>query len=285
MMYLSIGIPPLTEELKPWRRRMMKYQALAAALAFSAQAAHLTAQTQAQSQQNSARPTIVLVHGGFVDGSGWAGVYDLLRKDGYNVAIVQNPTISLAGDVAATRMVIDAQPGPVVLVGHSYGGAVITEAGNDPKVAALVYIAAFAPDNGQSVDALIKTFPAGGPQPPILPPRDGFLFLDKAKFPAAFAGDVDPKTASFMAEAQVPWGLDALTGSVTQAAWKTKPSWYLVTKDDKMIPPDAQRAMSKRTGATVVETPGSHAIYVSRPAPVVEVIEQAAAKIATTASR
>jgi pimeloyl-ACP methyl ester carboxylesterase len=261
----------------------MKYQALAAALALSAQAAHVTAQSQAQS--STARPTIVLVHGGFVDGSGWEGVFQLLRKDGYNVAIVQNPTISLAGDVAATKSVIDAQPGPVVLVGHSYGGAVITEAGNDPKVAALVYITAFAPDNGQSVDALIKTFPAGGPQPPILPPRDGFLYLDKAKFAAAFAGDVDAKTAAFMAESQVPWGLDALTGSVTQAAWKSKPSWYLIATDDKMIPPDAQRFMSKRAGAKVVETKGSHAIYVSRPAPVAELIKQAAATITTTASK
>ena len=258
----------------------MKYQALAIGLALSAQAAPLAV----QSQQNSARPTIVLVHGGFVDGSGWAGVYDLLRKDGYNVAIVQNPTISLAGDVAATKSVIDAQPGPVVLVGHSYGGAVITEAGNNPKVAALVYIAAFVPDNGQSVDALIKTFPAGGPQPPILPPRDGFLYLDKAKFAASFAGDVDKKTAEFMAESQVPWGLEALTTSVTQAAWKSKPSWYLVAKDDRMIPPDAQRTMSSKAGATVAETPGSHALYVSKPKPVVEIIKQAATKIATTAS-
>ena len=264
----------------------MKYQALAAALALSVQAAHLPAQSQQNPDRGSTgRPTIVLVHGGFVDGSGWAGVFEILRKDGYNVAIVQNPTISLAGDVAATKSVIDAQTGPVILVGHSYGGAVITEAGNDPKVAGLVYIAAFAPDKGQSVDALIKTFPAGGPQPPILPPRDGFLYLDKAKFPAAFAGDVDAKTAAFMAEAQVPWGLEALTGSVTQAAWKSRPSWYLVTKDDRMIPPDAQRAMSKRTGATVLETEGSHAVYVSRPAAVAAVIKQAAAAIKTTASR
>jgi len=269
----------------------MKQHTLVAALALSAQAAH--AQPHLTSRDNNAggtttaeaRPTIVLVHGGFVDGSGWEGVFQLLRKDGYNVAIVQNPTISLAGDVAATKSVIDAQPGPVVLVGHSYGGAVITEAGNDPKVAALVYIAAFAPDNGQSVDALIKTFPAGGPQPPILPPRDGFLFLDKAKFPAAFAGDVDAKTAAFMAESQVPWGLEAVTGSVTQAAWKSKPSWYLVTKDDKMIPPDAQRFMSKRAGATVLESPGSHAIYVSRPASVVALIEQAAKTLEMTASK
>src|SRR5258708_21646174 len=228
---------------------------------------------------------VVLVHGAFADGSGWEAVFNILKKDGYTVAVVQHPDTSYAEDVEATKSVIDAQPGPVVLVGHSYGGAVITEAGNDPKVAALVYIAAFAPDNGQSVDALIKTFPAGGPQPPILPPRDGFLFLDKAKFPAAFAGDVDAKTAAFMAESQVPWGLEAVTGSVTQAAWKSKPSWYLVTKDDKMIPPDAQRFISKRAGATVLESPGSHAIYVSRPASVVALIEQAAKTLDMTASK
>lgn len=271
----------------------MKYQALAAALALSAQAAHLPAQSQARSQQNldrgssrsTARPTIVLVHGGFVDGSGWAGVFDILRKDGYNVAIVQNPTISLAGDVAATRSVINAQTGPVILVGHSYGGVVITEAGNDPKVAALVYIAAFAPDNGESVGTLIANPAPGAPVPPILPPREGFLYLDKAKFAAAFAADVEAETAAFMAESQVPWGLDALNGKVTQASWKTKPSWYLVATDDKMIPPDAQRFMSKRAGSKVVETPGSHALYVSRPAPVASLIKQAAATITTTASR
>jgi pimeloyl-ACP methyl ester carboxylesterase len=227
----------------------------------------------------------VLVHGGFVDGSGWAGVFEILRKDGYNVAIVQNPTISLAGDVAATRSVINAQSGPVILVGHSYGGVVITEAGNDPKVAALVYITAFAPDNGESVGTLIKNPAPGAPVPPILPPREGFLYLDKAKFAAAFAADVEPKTSALMAESQVPWGLDALNGSVTAAAWKTKPSWYLVVTEDKMIPPDAQRFMSKRAGATVVETKGSHAVYVSRPAPVAALIEQAAAAIKTTASK
>jgi pimeloyl-ACP methyl ester carboxylesterase len=258
----------------------MKYQALAAALALSAQATHLTAQSQARPQQNPARPSIVLVHGGFVDGSGWAGVFEILRRDGYNVAIVQNPTISLAGDVVATRSVIDAQPGPVILVGHSYGGA-----GNDPKVAALVYITAFAPDNGESVATLIKNPAPGAPVPPILPPRDGFLYLDKAKFAASFAADVDPKLAAFMAESQLPWGLDALNGSVTEAAWKTKPSWYLVATDDKMIPPDAQRFMSKRAGATVVQSKGSHAIYVSRPAPVAALIKQAAATITTKASR
>lgn len=219
---------------------------------------------------------VVLVHGGFVDGSGWQAVYNLLRERGYDVGVVQNPTLSLEGDAEATRQVIDAQDGPVVLVGHSYGGAVITEAGNHDNVAALVYIAAFAPDAGESVNTLIGTFPQDGPQPPILPPRNGFLFLDREKFHASFAADVPAELAAFMADAQVPWGLDALGGSITQAAWKSKPSWYLVATDDHMIPPSAQRTMSGRSGATVVEAAGSHAIYVSQPDAVVSLIEQAA---------
>jgi pimeloyl-ACP methyl ester carboxylesterase len=219
---------------------------------------------------------IVLVHGGFVDGSGWEGVYKILRKDGYMVSIVQNPTISLADDVAATRRIIALQNGPVVLVGHSYGGVVITEAGNDPKVTGLVYITAFAPDKGESVSTLIKDPQPGAPVPPILPPYDGYLFLDKAKFPASFAGDLDIEKAGFMADSQVPWGLDALNGAISEAAWKTKPSWYLVATDDKMIPPAAQRFMSKRAGSTVVEFAGSHAIYVSQPHAVAALIEKAA---------
>jgi pimeloyl-ACP methyl ester carboxylesterase len=218
---------------------------------------------------------IVLVHGGFVDGSGWEGVYKILRKDGYTVSIVQNPTISLADDVAATKRIIALQNSPVVLVGHSYGGVVITEAGNDPKVAGLVYITAFAPDKGESVSTLIKDPPPGAPVPPILAPQDGYLFLDKAKFPASFAGDVDIERAMFMADSQVPWGLDALNGTISEAAWKTKPSWYLVATDDKMIPPAAQRFMSKRAGSTVVEFAGSHAIYVSQPNAVAALIEKA----------
>jgi len=219
---------------------------------------------------------IILVHGGFVDGSGWEGVYKILRKDGYTVSVVQNPTISLADDVAATKRIIALQNGPVVLVGHSYGGAVITEAGNDPKVAGLVYITAFAPDKGESVSTLIKDPPQGAPVPPILAPQDGYLFLDKAKFPASFAGDVDIEKAAFMADSQVPWGVDALSGTISEAAWKTKPSWYLVATEDKMIPPAAQRFMSKRTGSTVVEVTGSHAIYVSQPYAVAALIEKAA---------
>ena len=219
---------------------------------------------------------VVLVHGGFVDGSGWAGVYKALKKDGYTVVIVQNPTISLADDVAVTKRAIVAQNGPVILVGHSYGGVVITEAGNDPKVAGLVYVSAFAPDKGESAASLIKEAPPGAPVPPILPPQDGYLFLDKAKFPAAFAADVSPDVASFMADSQVPWGVEALSGAITQPAWRTKPSWYLVSTEDRMIPPDAQRAMSKRAGSTVVEVKGSHAVYVSQPQAVAHLIEKAA---------
>jgi pimeloyl-ACP methyl ester carboxylesterase len=219
---------------------------------------------------------VVLVHGGFVDGSGWEAVHNILTRDGHHVSIVQNPTLSLADDVTVTRRVIDAQDGPVVLVGHSYGGAVITEAGNDPKVARLVYIAAFAPDKGESVASLIKDPPPDAPVPPILPPQDGYLFLDSAKFHASFAADVDPAKAAFMADSQVPWGVAALNGSIDEPAWKTKPSWYLVATEDKMIPPPAQRFMSKRAGATVTEVPGSHAIYVSQPEAVAALIEQAA---------
>src|SRR5207244_954638 len=182
----------------------------------------------------------------------------------------------LADDVAATRLIIAAQDGPVVLVGHSYGGAVITEAGNDPNVEALVYIAAFAPDAGESVSTLIKDPPPGAPAPPILPPQGGYLFLDKAKFHASFAADVDAEKAAFMADAQVPWGVGALGGAISEPAWKTKPSWYLVATEDRMIPPAAQRFMSKRAGATVVEQQGSHAIYVSQPKAVAALIERAA---------
>jgi len=225
---------------------------------------------------------IVLVHGGFVDGSGWEGVYTILKKEGYNVSIVQNPTTSLADDVAATNRTISAQDGPVVLVGHSYGGVVITEAGSNPKVAGLAYIAAFAPDSGESVASLIKNPVPGAPVPPILPPQDGFLFLDRSKFAASFAADVNPELAVFMADSQVPWGVQALEGAVSQPAWKSKPSWYLIATDDKMIPPDAQRAMSKRAGAKTVEVRGSHAVYVSQPEAVADLIARAAEGVQET---
>ncbi len=226
---------------------------------------------------SNAQPfNVVLVHGGFVDGAGWQGVYKQLRKDGFQVSIVQNPTTSLADDVAATKLVLDAQDKPVILVGHSYGGVVISEAGNHPNVARLVYIAAFAPDKGESVAKLIANPPPGAPVPPILPPQNGFLFLDKAKFRDSFAADVAADEAAFMADSQVPWGVGALDGEVTQPAWATKPSFYLVATDDRMIPPDAQRFMSKRAGAKVVEKRGSHAIYVSQPKAVAEIIVAAA---------
>jgi pimeloyl-ACP methyl ester carboxylesterase len=227
---------------------------------------------------------VVLVHGGFVDGSGWAGVYKALKKDGYTVTIVQNPTISLADDVGVTKRTLAAHSGPVVLVGHSYGGVVITEAGNDPKVAALVYIAAFAPDKGESVTALIKNPPPGAPVPPILPPQDGFLFLDRARFAASFAADVDADTAALMADSQVPWGVAALNGAVSEPAWRTKPSWYLVSTEDKMIPPDAQRAMAKRAGSMVIEVKASHSVYVSQPQAVASIIERAATGVVPAAA-
>ena len=220
--------------------------------------------------------SIVLVHGGFVDGSGWQGTYDALTNKGYKVSVVQNPTISLADDVAVTNRVIDAADGDVILVGHSYGGAVITEAGNHPKVAGLVYITAFALDAGESVGKLIADPAPGAPVPPILPPVDGFLMLDQDKFAASFAADVKPELADFMAKSQVPWGLDALNGEVTTAAWKSKPSWYLVATDDHMIPVPAQRMMANRAGAKTTDQAGSHAVYVSQPDAVAALIDSAA---------
>jgi pimeloyl-ACP methyl ester carboxylesterase len=225
---------------------------------------------------NTAVKSIVLVHGGFVDGSGWEGVHKILKRDGYKVSVVQNPTTSLADDVAATRRAIAAADGDVILVGHSYGGVVVTEAGTDPKVAGLVYITAFAPDRGESVSKLIANPPPGAPVPPILPPQDGFLLLDRTKFAASFAADVKPDLADFMADSQVPWGLDALNGEVTVPAWKSKPSWYLIATDDKMIPVPAQRMMAGRAGARTVDQKGSHAVYVSQPEAVAAIIKEAA---------
>jgi pimeloyl-ACP methyl ester carboxylesterase len=219
---------------------------------------------------------VVLVHGGFVDGSGWRGVYDALTADGYKVSVVQNQTLSLESDVETTHQVLDQQDGPAILVGHSYGGAVITEAGRHERVAGLVYIAAFAPDAGESVNTLIAGFPTDGPQPPILPPVDGFLFLDRERFASSFAGDLPAEDAAFMADSQVAWGVEALNGTITEPAWRSRPSWYLVSSDDRMIPPPAQRSMSARTGATVIEAAGSHSIYVSQPRATTDLIEQAA---------
>ncbi len=227
----------------------------------------------------SAIKNVVLVHGGFVDGSGWERVYGLLRDKGFRVSIVQNPTTSLAEDVAATKRVLDQQDGPTILVGHSYGGVVITAAGNHPKVAALVYVAAFAPDEGESVASLIANPPPGAPVPPIVPSGDDFLLLDRTKFADSFAADLDPKVAAFRADSQVPWGVTALEDAVSQPAWRTKPSWYLVATDDKMIPPPAQYAMSKRAGASVTDVKASHAVYESQPAAVATAIERASSGV------
>jgi pimeloyl-ACP methyl ester carboxylesterase len=231
------------------------------------------------------KKSIVLVHGGFVDGSGWEGVYQILKRDGYNVVVVQNPTVSLADDVVVTKRAIDSAGGNVILVGHSYGGAVVTQAGNDPKVVGLVYITAFAPDKGESVASLIAHPAPGAPVPPILPPQSGFLMLDKSKFAEAFAADVNPELASFMANSQVPWGLEALNGTISEPAWKSKPSWYLVATNDHMIPPAAQRFMAERAKATISDAAGSHAIYVSKPDVVARFIEQAATAQTAAASR
>jgi pimeloyl-ACP methyl ester carboxylesterase len=255
----------------------MSFKTLALTLAATGAIAMTpTSQAASPTQAPNGTKNVVLVHGGFVDGSGWNKVYKILKNDGYNVTIVQNPTNSLADDVAVTKRAIAQQDGPVVLVGHSYGGVVVSEAGTDPKVDSVVYIAAFAPDKGESVQTLIANPPPGASVPPILPPQDGYLFLDRAKFAAAFAGDVSPEEATFMADSQVPWGVEALAGAVTDPAWKSKPSWYLVATEDHMIPPPAQQMMAKRAGSTVVEVPGSHAIYVSQPEAVAKVIEQAA---------
>jgi len=237
-----------------------------------------------QASESAGVKNIVLVHGGFVDGSGWKDVHTILKRDGFNVTIVQNPTNTLAEDVVVTKRALAAQNGPSILVGHSYGGVVITEAGSDANVAGLVYIAAFAPDAGESVSSLIKDPAPGAPVPPILPPQDGLLFLDRSKFHASFAADLSADLAGFMADSQVPWGLDALNGAVTKPAWKSKPSWYLVATNDKMIPPDAQRGMAKRAGSIAVEAKGSHSVYVSQAKSVAELIEQAA-KSAMVAAR
>jgi pimeloyl-ACP methyl ester carboxylesterase len=223
--------------------------------------------------------SVVLVHGAFVDGSGWRAVYDTLTKDGFEVLIVQNPTISLQGDVAATERAIAQARHPVVLVGHSYGGMVITEAGTHPKVRSLVYLAAFAPDAGESVETLAsQPAPPDEPKAPLLPPQDGYLIVDPSRFPTAFAADIDPMTTRFMAAAQVPWGLEAVQTTITKVAWKTKPARHMVTTNDAMIPPTAQRTMAKRTGAKTVEIGSSHAVMLSHPREVADFIKEAAAQ-------
>jgi pimeloyl-ACP methyl ester carboxylesterase len=234
----------------------------------------------ASSQAGSAvsAKNIVIVHGAFADGSGWEGVYRALTKDGYNVTIVQNTTASLSADVTATQNVLAAQNGTVVLVGHSYGGEVITQAGNDGKVKSLVYVAAFVPDIGESLQSLTANPDPSVQGPPILPPKNGFLLLDRAKFPEAFAADVDLGQAQFMAASQVPLSAQTFADQITTAAWKSKPSYYIVSSDDHMIPPSAEKAMATRAKAIQFEIKASHAVYISQPEKVAKVIEQAATK-------
>jgi pimeloyl-ACP methyl ester carboxylesterase len=222
---------------------------------------------------------VVLVHGAFADGSGWEGVYKLLVASGFKVGVVANPNTSLENDVAATKLVIDRMEGPVMLVGHSYGGAIITEAGNHPKVAGLVYIAAFVPDEGESMLALLQ---AGPPNPSsgILPPVDGYVWYDKEKFHAGFCADISKEKAAFMADSQVPVSASVFASTIKQAAWKTKKSWYIVATEDHTIPPDAERFMAKRAGAVMTEIKGSHVVFISQPKAVAEVIMKAVAAVA-----
>jgi len=218
---------------------------------------------------------VVLVHGAFADGSGWRGVYDELTARGYRVSVVQNPLTSLADDVAATQRVVKRQEGPVILVGHSYGGTVITQAGNDPKVAGLVYVAALAPDAGESTGDQFAEIPA----PPgfvIEPQADGFGFVSLAKFKSGFAGDVSDADAAFLRDSQVPIAMAAFGDKVGQAAWRTKPSWFVVATEDGAIDPKLLRKTAKRIGAVTQEVKGSHVVFLSQPKAVAEVIDRAA---------
>jgi len=217
---------------------------------------------------------IVLVHGAFADGSGWKAVATLLERDGYTVSIVQQPMTSLEDDVTATNRILDRQSGPAVLVGHSYGGGVITEAGNNPNVVSLVYVAAFAPDEGERLGPLTQSKPPATKG--IAPTKDGFLLVDPTVFPADFAADVPLQEARFMAISQMPTAAKAFGTPITSPAWKTKPTWAIVATQDRMINPDLERMMYKRARATVTELRASHAVYVSQPRAVANIIEAAA---------
>ncbi len=233
----------------------------------------------AQARSPSSLKNIVIVHGAFADGSGWEGVYRILTNDGFKVTIVQNPLVSLDADVTATQNVLDLQNGPVVLVGHSYGGAVITQAGSDPKVKSLVYIAAYVPDVGESVGDLLGAADKTMPAPPILiDGKKGIALIDRSKFAEAFAADIDRRKAEFMAAAQAPLGLQAVGTKITTAAWKTKPSYYIVSSEDRMISPADERMFAtKAKAAQTFEFKASHAVFISHPDEVAKVIEQAAA--------
>jgi pimeloyl-ACP methyl ester carboxylesterase len=218
---------------------------------------------------------VVVVHGAFADGSGWEKVYTILKSHGYKVSIVGNPLTGMDEDVAATKRVLERQEGPVILVGHSYGGAIITEAGNAPNVAGLVYVAAFCPDEGETLGKLLSSYPPD-PKNGILPPSDGFNWYDSAKFHEGFCADISKEEAEFMEDAQVPVAASAFTYEFKNIAWKTKPSWYIVATDDHSIPPDLERFMGKRAGGNVSEVKGSHVIFMSHPKEVAAVIERAA---------
>lgn len=238
--------------------------------------ATLAACATPQAQENHVT-NIVLVHGAWADGAGWEGVYRALTAKGHKVSVVQNPLTSLNDDVAATNRVLARQDGPVLLVGHSYGGAVITQAGNAPNVAGLVFVTAFAPDAGESVSSLLEA--GGGPPPPLQPTPDGFVFFDPAVFPQAFAQDLPADRGAFLAASQIPTAGACFGTPITQAAWRTKPSAYVLATEDRVIPPPAQRQMATRANATITEVRGSHAVYVSQPDGVADAIDAAARRL------
>ncbi len=250
-------------------KNTLKSGMLAATMALSATT--LVNEVTAQSVKN-----IVLVHGAFADGSGYKGLYDVLSAKGYNVTIVQNPLTSLEDDVAATKVILDKQDGPVILAGHSWGGAVITEAGNHPKVAGLVYIAAFQPDNGESVLQLLQTAPFA-PENGVLPPDEkGIVYYAKDKYHAGFCADLSKEEADFMYASQGAFYAKGFVTPITNAAWKNKPSFGIVATDDKSIVPVIQQNMYKRSNTKVTEIKASHVVYISQPQKVANVIIEAA---------
>jgi pimeloyl-ACP methyl ester carboxylesterase len=229
----------------------------------------------AQPASKTGIKNVVLVHGAFADGSGWKVVAEILEKDGYTVSVPQPPETSYAEDVKYARAAVDVMDGPVVLVGHSYGGSIITEAGNDPKVAALVYIAAFALDDGESCASIEQALPQASKA--FKPDSDGNWWIEQAHFAADFAADIPPAVSHFMAISQVPISTDSFTHKVTKPAWKTKPSWYMVATEDRSINPEQERMMAKRAHATTVEVKASHVAYMSHPKEAAKLIEEAAA--------
>lgn len=261
-MSLAIGLPVLDTR---------KVRALIAAAPLTL-ALLLGASPSIPAQEKSQVKNIVLVHGAWADGSGWQRVHDILRSRGYQVSVAQPPLTSLEADVAAVARVLARQVGPTLLVGHSYGGMVITEAGNAPNVVGLVYVAAFLPDAGESVATMLE----GGTAPPVQPSADGYLFFDRALFPQAFAQDLPQDQGAFLAAAQVPPSAAAFEAKVSQPAWRTRPSWYVLSTEDRIIPPAAQRQMATRAKAAITEVRGSHAAYISQPEAVAAAVDGAA---------